>query len=269
MIDIESILSKHNIRSKKYMGQNFLIDKNVLDKIIEAAEIKNTDTILEVGPGLGTLTIALAKKAKQVVAVEKDKTLCQALEKILKDQKISNVKLINGDILKIPDFEIKNYKLVANIPYYLTSPLIRKFLEADYKPSEIILMVQKEVAQRITANPPKMSILSVAVQFYAEPQIIDYVAKTSFLPVPKVDSAIIKIIPRPDVGRVGRATSHINTEKFFGLVKRGFSAKRKMLKNNLPEINLEKFGFNPKIRAENLSVNDWLKIFATLSYIDK
>lgn len=257
MIDIESMLLKYNIRSKKYMGQNFLIDENILDKIIEAADINQDDTILEIGPGLGTLTIALAKKAKQVIAIEKDNVLCQALEKILKDQKISNVELINGDILKISDFKIKNYKLVANIPYYLTSPLIRKFLETSNRPSEIILMIQKEVAQRITAKPPKMSILSVAVQFYAEPKIIDYVAKTSFYPVPKVDSAIIKITPRPNVGR---ATSYINTEKFFELVKRGFSAKRKMLKNNLPEINLEKFGFNPKTRAENLSVSDWLKI---------
>jgi len=256
---IKSILSKYQIHPKRYMGQNFLIDENVLEKIIESAELSKNDTILEIGPGLGILTIELAKRVKKVIAIEKDKTLYQTLKKILEKQKINNVELINGDILNTSyKLQATSYKLIANLPYYITSPVIRKFLEAEQKPEIMILMVQKEVAQRITAKPPKMSILSVAVQFYAEPEIITYVSKKSFYPKPKVDSAIIKIIPRP---YVGRATSHINTEKFFNLVKRGFSAKRKMLKNNIPEIDFEKLGLNPKVRAENLSIDDWLKVF--------
>lgn len=259
MIDIKPILQKYNIHSKKYMGQNFLIDENVLNKIIGAANLSLKDTVLEIGPGLGILTIELAKRTKKVIAIEKDKTLCEILKKILKEQNINNVEIVNKDILKVfGEIPNSNYKIVANIPYYLTSPLIRKFLEAKDRPGTIILMVQKEVAQRITAKPPHMSILSIAVQFYAEPEIIDYVPKNSFFPMPKVDSAIIRIIPQ---SYVGRATSHINTEKFFTLVKTGFSSKRKMLKNNLPKIDLEKIGLNPKVRAENLSIDDWMKIY--------
>jgi 16S rRNA (adenine1518-N6/adenine1519-N6)-dimethyltransferase len=250
------------------MGQNFLIDENVLNKIVETANIKKDDVILEIGPGLGILTIELAKKAERVIAVEKDKDLCETLKQILKDQKINNVEIINEDVLKIFNsqftifnkFSISNYKVVANIPYYLTSPLIRKFLETNNKPDEIVLMIQKEVAQRICASPPKMSLLAVSVQFYAKPKIISFVSKNSFYPAPKVDSAIITITPN-----VGHTMSHINTEKFFKLVKTGFSAKRKMLKNNLPNIDLEKFGFDPKVRAENLTIDDWIGLYTILT----
>jgi 16S rRNA (adenine1518-N6/adenine1519-N6)-dimethyltransferase len=190
-------------------------------------------------------------------------------------EKIKNVQIINGDILKMTNDQFSmtnqipnhNYKVVANIPYYLTSPLIRKFLEAENKPSEIILMIQKEVAQRICASPPKMSLLAVSVQFYARPEIIYYVSKNCFYPVPKVDSAIIRIIPHPNVGH---AMSHIDTEKFFKLVKMGFASKRKMLINNLKKLDVGclmledvfgKIGLNPKVRAENLSIDDWIKLY--------
>jgi len=272
-LSIFESLKKYDIKPLKRMGQNFLIDENVLGKIIESAELSKNDTILEIGPGLGILTIELAKRVKRVIAIEKDKILCQALKKILEDQRINNVELINGDILNTKyKIQATSYKLIANLPYYITSPVIRKFLEAGNKPAStrggeptrggpslMILMVQKEVAERICAKPPKMSILSVAVQFYAEPEIIDYVSKNCFYPQPKVDSAIIKIVPKQ--------IPKINTEKFFALVRAGFSAKRKMLKNNLStlleanQLNLEKLGLNPKVRAENLSINDWLKLF--------
>jgi len=251
MIDIKTILQKHNIHPKKYMGQNFLIDENILNKIIGSADLSTKDTVLEIGPGLGILTAELAEKTKRVIAVEKDKKMCEILKNVLKEFK--NIKIVNEDILKIEPAELSDYKIVANIPYYLTSPLIRKFLEAKNKPSVIVLMIQKEVAQRITAKPPHMDILSIAVQFYAEPKIIDYVLKNSFFPVPKVDSAIIKIIPKQ--------IPEIDAEKFFTLVKKGFSAKRKMLKNNIPEINLKKIGLNPEARAENLSIDNWMKIY--------
>lgn len=279
---IFEILNKYDIKPNKFMGQNFLVDENVLHKIIETANlptdrqgIKSDDTILEVGPGLGILTLELAQKAKRVIAIEKDENLCEALEKILRDQKINNVEIINEDVLKIQNseieskFKIKNYKLVANIPYYLTSPLIRKFLEAEKQPECMVLMIQKEVAERICAKPPKMSLLAVSVQFYAKPEIISLVSKNSFYPVPKVDSAIIKIIPQ----RIPK----IDAGKFFELVKMGFSAKRKMLINNLKGFDVrgskledifDKIGLDRKLRAENLTIDDWIKLYTFLGYVD-
>jgi len=255
---IKELLRKYNIKPSKRLGQNFLIDKSVLRKIIETANLSTKDTILEIGPGLGILTIELAKKTKQVIAVEKDKRMCEILKEVLKDYK--NVKIINQDILDTK-YKIQNtrYKLVANLPYYITSPVIRKFLEinppAGEPPKETILMVQKEVAQRIVAKPPLMNLLAVGVQFYAKAEIVSYVRKKSFYPQPKVDSAIIKIVPQP--------IPKINTKKFFQLVKTGFSSKRKMLKNNLEleKSILKKIKINPKTRAENLSIQDWLRLY--------
>jgi len=255
---MKEILKKYKIRPLKRLGQNFLLNREVLRKIIQAAEFSPKDIVLEVGPGLGVLTIELAKRVKKVIAIEKDRRMCEILKKVLKNYK--NVEIINKDILDVgySTSHIETYKLVANLPYYITSPVIRKFLEAKNKPKLMILMVQKEVAQRICAQPPKMSLLSIAVQFYAKPEIISYVSKNSFYPQPKVDSAIIKIIPKP--------IPKINTKKFFNLVKKGFSSKRKMLKNNLgiKESLLEELGLNPKTRAENLAVQDWLKLFHRL-----
>ena len=227
--------------------------------------MSSNDVVLEIGPGLGILTIELVKRAKQVVAIEKDKKMCEILKKILKNYK--NIEIINQDILKIASSELvrlpcrqaglgqKKFKLVANLPYYITSPVIRKFLETENQPQEMILMVQKEVAQRICAKPPHMNLLTIAVQLYAEPKIIGYVSKNSFWPRPKVDSAIIKITPQQ--------IFKINPKNFFELVKTGFSSKRKMLKNNLKieESILENLGLNSKVRAENLSVQDWLKLY--------
>ena len=256
---IKELLQKYNIKPSKRLGQNFLIDKSVLRKIIETANLSSKDTILEIGPGLGILTIELAKQAKQVIAVEKDKRMCEILKEVLKDYK--NVKIINQDALsyELPASRqggrVTSYKLIANLPYYITSPVIRKFLETKNHPKETILMVQKEVAQRIVAKPLQMNLLAVAVQFYAKAEIVSYVRKKSFYPQPKVDSAIIKIVPQP--------IPKINTKKFFQLVKTGFSSKRKMLKNNLQleESILKKIKINPKTRAENLSIQDWLKLY--------
>jgi len=221
---IKEILSKYSARPSKGLGQNFLIDKNVLKKIIGAADLNKNDVVLEVGPGIGTLTQELAKNAKKVIAVEKDKIMIKILGETLKDYK--NIEIINGDILRILNFkfsilnqnlisQFSNYKVVSNIPYYLTSPLIRKFLESDNKPSEIILMVQKEVAQRICSKPPDMSLLAVSVQFYADVKIISYVSKNCFWPSPKVDSAIIKIIP-------GRIKIKLTQFYFLKLLKPDF-----------------------------------------------
>jgi len=259
--EIKELLSKYETRPSKGLGQNFLIDKNVLGKIIESAGIKPNEVILEVGPGIGTLTQELAKLAKKVIAVEKDKTMCEILKGTLKDYK--NVKVINADILRYKLQRPKGYpgyKLIANIPYYLTSPLIRKFLECENPPQEMILMLQKEVAQRICAKPPDMSLLAASVQFYADAKIISYVSKNCFWPSPKVDSAIIKIIPK----NVGCPTP---PEPFFKIVKAGFSQPRKQLAGNLSkslklkreesESWLKKNNICPSQRAETLSVADW------------
>jgi len=302
---IKELLEKYNAKPSKGLGQNFLIDKNILDKIIAAANIKPSDTILEVGPGLGVLTQELAKHAKKVIAIEKDKTMIEILKETLKD--FDNVEVIEGDILKIdfttsslreysntrsnlkvqiassPDgslpagrqarnYETAGYKLVANIPYYLTSPLIRKFLEAENQPSEMVLMMQKEVAQRICAKPPQMSLLAVSVQFYADPKIVSYVSKNSFWPAPKIDSAIIKITPHSDSSlREAERRSNL----FFKIVKAGFAQPRKQLVGNLSknlnlskeQVNewLSKNNINPTQRAETLSVENWKNLASSLN----
>jgi 16S rRNA (adenine1518-N6/adenine1519-N6)-dimethyltransferase len=263
MSSLKEILRKHETLPIKRLGQNFLIDKNVLRRIIEAAELSKRDVVLEVGPGIGNLTIELAKKVKKVVAVEKDERMVEILKERLKEEKIENVEIVNEDILKfLPSFKLRrSYKVVANIPYYLTSRLIRNLLEAKRRPRLIVLMIQKEVAQRICAKPPKMNLLAVSVQFYAKPKIVSYVSKNSFWPRPKVDSAIIKIEPRE---------TKFNANLFFKIVRAGFSHPRKQLINNLSrklgrkkeEIKklLSQLGISPKKRAEELSIEDWMKL---------
>ena len=262
---IKEILSKYQTRPSKGLGQNFLVDKHVLDKIIAAADLKKDDTVLEVGPGVGTLTQELAQKAGDVIAVEKDETMIEILKETLEN--LQNVKVINNDILKFNPPE--KYKLIANIPYYLTSPLIRKFLEEKNRPEEIVLMIQKEVAQRICSNPPDMSILAVSVQFYADAKIISYVSKGCFLPVPKVDSAIIKIVPHSPSFPRKRESSEFN-DLFFKVVKAGFSHPRKQIHGNLSktlklikgqtEKMLFEAGIKPSQRAETLSMDNWINL---------
>jgi len=270
---IKELLSKYETRPSKGLGQNFLIDKNVLEKIIKAADIKPTDTILEVGPGIGTLTAELAEHAKQVIAVEKSETMCQILKETLSNYK--NVEIINADILRY-QLQTTSYKLVANIPYYITAPLIRTFLETESQPEKIILLVQKEVAQRICAKPPKMSLLAVSVQFYAEPKIISYVSKNCFLPAPKVDSSIIKITPlvwaHSNFASQERASAF--RMLFFKIAKAGFSHPRKQLISNLSKglsISKEKTAkwlsennIDIKRRAETLSIKEWVALVSSL-----
>ena len=265
--NIKELLARYEARPSKGLGQNFLIDKNILNKIVEAANIKDTDTILEVGPGLGVLTKELAKKAEKVIAIEKDQTMIEVLKETLKD--FTNVEVFNEDILQLNP-TTKNfasiYKIVANIPYYLTSPLIRKFLELEVQPQEMVLMLQKEVAQRICAKPPKMSLLAVSVQFYAEAKIVFNVSKSCFWPAPKVDSAIIKIIPFG----AAQGRPKISADLFFKVVKAGFSQPRKQLTGNLSknlEISKEKTAdwllknnIEPQRRAETLSIEEWINL---------
>ena len=278
---IKALLNRYLVYPSKGLGQNFLIDNSVLKKIIKAAELTKKDVILEIGPGIGNLTRELAHKAKRIIAVEKDPKLARILKETLKEFK--NIQIIQGDILKIQDTRYKiqdTYKIVANLPFYIAAPVIRKFLQLNNQPRVLVLMVQKEVAQRICASPakvfakqkfrrampPKMNLLAVSVQFYAEPEIISYVSKKSFWPEPKVDSAILKITPS------GKKSTIVGIlpEEFFRVVKAGFSQPRKMLINNLSaklrvkkglirEI-LQKNHINPAQRPETLTIKDWVQI---------
>jgi len=242
-----------------------------------AANIKNTDTILEIGPGIGTLTQALAQKAGKVVAIEKDHAMVEILGQTLAGFK--NVEIIHGNILTLDPspYTLAPYKLVANIPYYITSPIIRKFLEGENQPTTITLMVQREVAQRICAKPPEMSMLALSVQFYANPKIIATVPKGCFWPVPNVDSAILHITPFKKASMQGHkqgkallVEEQTSPETFFAIAKAGFSAPRKQLAGNLAKgLKKEKAwvvewlthnGIDPQQRAETLSLRDWCSL---------
>lgn len=270
--------SAHNdFHPNKRLGQNFLINKGIVGKIIAAADLKSTDNVLEVGPGKGILTFQIAERVKRLVAVEKDVRLFEILSSKCQEQSAclalkigesrrakqvlsSKFKVLNADILEISEKELRaefkneHYKIVANLPYQITSFFLRKFLDGDYQPTEMILMLQKEVAQRIVAKPGEMSLLSASVQFFCDPQILFYVSKGSFSPAPKVDSAVIHL------ENIRKDKFGIEQEKFFDVVKRGFQFKRKLLTNNLKITadKLRSLGLNEKSRAQELSMDEWI-----------
>lgn len=266
------ILKKHNIIPKHKFGQNFLTDAKILDKIIKTADLRKKDEVLEIGAGVGTLTRNLAKKVKKVAAVEIDRELVKVLQTIFRAAE--NVEIIKKNILsrefEIADFiDIKNsYKIIANLPYNITSNFIRKFLSNEkIRPSEMILMVQKEVAERITANTGQMSLMSVSCQFYADCELAFLVSRKSFLPIPKVDSAVVKL-------EIKKSIPKIDEKYFFQIVKAGFSSRRKKLKNNLAKgLNIQKeeinkifikLKFGENIRAQELSVGDWTRLYKSV-----
>lgn len=260
----KEVLRKYKLRPKRYLGQNFLINEKILEEIVRTAHLNVDDTVLEVGSGLGNLTERLARKVKRVVTIEKDKRLVKILSEKLGTYK--KIKIIEGDALKLTARQLNlgsDYKIIANLPYYITSPFIKKFLERKTPPKLMNLMVQKEVAERICAKPPKMSLLSVSVQLYSRPKIIKIVKKHCFWPVPKIDSAIIQLIPLKDKN-VFNEYHRINKKLFFKIVKAGFSHPRKQIKNNLKkilkdktEIILNKAKINQTRRAETLTIRDW------------
>ena len=247
------------IRPNKFLGQNFLKSAKIAEEIVEVAEIKPEDIVLEVGPGRGVLTELLIKKAKKVIAIEKDERLVEFLrEKFAGEIKNGQLEIACGDILEFNhvNYPLKtgSYKIVANIPYYITSRFLRNFLSSDKYPYLMILMVQKEVAERIRAKDGKESLLSISVKAYGQPKIIRKVPAGYFSPAPKVDSAVIKIVA------ISKSFFKSITEKsFFELAKKGFSQKRKMLINNLGLGNgiFEVCGVPLKARAENLSLENW------------
>ena len=228
-LNAAELLQQYGLRAEKRLGQNFLQDPYALEKIVKAAEIRPTDTVLEIGPGLGSLTRYLAAAAQKVVAVELDDKLFPPLEMVIAPY--HNIQLVHGDMLGIKPRDIveqQDYLVVANIPYYITSSLLRHLLESNPKPRRIALTIQKEVAERICAGPGDMSLLALSVQVYGQPRIAARISAGAFYPAPKVDSSvlIVDIYPAPVV-----PTELLDL--FFLLIKAGFSQKRKKLRNSI------------------------------------
>lgn len=260
------LLRRYDLRARKGLGQHFLVDEEVLDRIIAAAELTPSDLVMEIGPGLGVLTEQLARRAGRVIAIELDNTLADILKQRLASY--PNVTIINEDVLKVDPAALvgeAGYKVAANLPYYITSPLLRHFLEASAKPQTMVVMVQQEVAEEITAGPGRLSLLSIGVQLYGKPTFVAPVPAQSFYPAPKVDSAILKIevYPRPVVD--------VDTGNFFRVVRAGFKAARKQIGNSLaqglglPKTEalglLERAGIDSQRRAETLTLEEWARLW--------
>jgi 16S rRNA (adenine1518-N6/adenine1519-N6)-dimethyltransferase len=267
----KKLLRQFDLKARKGLGQHFLVDGEVLQVITSAAELAPHDLVVEVGPGLGILTKELAQRASRVIAIELDDRLASLLKQTLAS--FNNVTIINEDVLKIEPVDLLKgqkvsspYKVVANLPYYITSPVLRHFLEASAKPQMMIVMIQKEVAEAIASQPGEMSLLSVSVQFYGEPKIISYVPAQCFYPVPEVDSAILRIdlYPQP-------AVAVASESGFFELVRAGFTAPRKQLTNSLAQglgrakaevlPLLERAEIASQRRAETLTLEEWAQLW--------
>lgn len=295
------------IRAKKSLGQNFLINDKIIPEIIEAAEINKGDVVIEIGPGLGILTQGLVEAGAQVFAIEKDYDLSAKLQKKYKNTK--NLKLVHQDALFF-DLSIFNpstslgasYKVVSNLPFNVAAPIIRKFLENPNQPELMVLMVQKEVAEKIVAQPGESNrgILTLSVEYYAEAEIIKIVSKNSFRPQPKVDAAVIKIRPkdkeikrqkdketkrqkdkeikRQRDQKTKRQKEKTEPDLFFKIVKAGFSAKRRQIHNSLAatlrldknQVSkiLQKSEIDPALRAEDLTLLQWQKLCQTITKND-
>lgn len=274
---LKSLLKKHDLYAKKSFGQNFLVDGNILDIIIESADLEKTDNVIEVGPGLGALTVRILEEIPdgQLLAVEKDRELCAILESELSEH--DNFSLVEADILeynleellRTNEFKDLDYKLMANLPYNITSPLIRLFLERETRPAKMVLMVQREVAERIVAEPggKDYGTLSIAVQYYARAEIVHYISSEVFIPQPRVESAIITLdLKKPYPERAD------NEDIFFKVVRAIFQQRRKIIRNSLSKAAQVDFprdivdealasaGIDPKIRGEKLSIKRIIKL---------
>ena len=266
--NIKEILKKYNIRPSKTLGQNFLVDEETLKKIIQSANIKRGETIIEIGPGLGSLTKYLVKSARRVIAIEKDKRLAKLLEKIFAST--TNIKIICQDILRINNQYLNSlghYRVIANLPYNIALPTIIQFLESKNPPKSMILMVQKEVGQKICSE--KESIPSLIIKYYAQPSILFEVPKKHFFPKPKVDGIMIKI---------DNIKKREKQENLFNLIKIGFRHPRKTILNNLisgfklkkelAQSILLKAKINPQKRPENIRFQDWLNLSRILNNVN-
>lgn len=265
-LNVPALLRQYDLRPSKGLGQNFLQDNHALQKIVSLADLGPADDVLEIGPGLGSLTRYLSLAARTVTAVELDQRLFPALEAVLAPYK--NIRLVQGDILKLDPAELMaspGYRVVANIPYYITSQVIRHLLESDPLPSRVVLTVQKEVAARVCANPGDMSLLALSVQVYGKPEISAIIPAEAFYPAPNVDSAVLRVelYQHPVI-----PSARLDT--FFAMAKAGFSQKRKTLRNSLAgglrivpaeaEKLLTAAKIDPQRRAETLNLEEWGKL---------
>jgi 16S rRNA (adenine1518-N6/adenine1519-N6)-dimethyltransferase len=265
-LDAHAVLKRFHLRAEKSLGQNFLQDASALERIALAAEINQDDCVLEIGPGLGSLTRYLAVSAKEVTAVELDPDLLPPLQAVLKPYQ--NVRVVHGDILKLSIADIikePDYLVVANIPYNITSAIIRHLLESRPKPRRVVLTIQKEVAERICAGPGDLSLLALSVQVYGRPAISAVIPSAAFHPAPKVDSAILRV----DIYNEPLIPVEM-LRAFFKFIKAGFSQKRKTLRNSLSsglhiktqeaESLLSAAGIDFMRRAETLSIEEWKRL---------
>lgn len=258
-----------HVRPKYQLGQNFLSDPDALDQVVAAADLHGTETVVEVGAGTGLLTNRLKDVAAQVVAIELDRELVPELtERFAGDQ---NVTVQHGDILETdPGGFPDRYVVVANVPYYITSKIIRHFLESTHRPQALTVTIQHEVAERITAHPPKMSLLAVSVQLYGKPQIIGRISRQAFWPSPDVDSAILRVEPILDASAINTKLGNLSENHFFQVARAGFADKRKQLHNSLGRhldlshqeatTLLERVEIAPDRRAETLAVDEWVQL---------
>ncbi len=267
-----ALLRELGLRPSKGLGQNFLVDRSVPPKILAAADLSPQDNVVEIGPGVGVLTLPLARTVQHLTAVELDRRLYPYLHSALAPY--PGARLVEGDALEFDPAELSPspYKLVANIPYYITSAILRHFLESEHRPVRIVLMVQKEVAQRIVARPPDMSLLAVSVQFYGRPKIWATVPAGAFFPPPKIDSAILLIETYPPDEQ---PCPNVDTTRFFDIARAGFGQKRKQLANSLTaglkldkaliQEALQRAGLDGTRRAESLSLEEWGQFYGALA----
>jgi len=264
---LRNLLYAHHMRPNKSFGQNFLVDRDILQRIVETAELEPDDQVLELGAGTGVLTRELARQARRVVAVELEQDMLTLLAKTTRDY--TNIEIIERNLLYVDPQDVfgrERYKLVANLPYYITAPTFRHFLESANPPRLLVVMVQYEVAQRIVAEPGDLSLLGVSVQFYGQPRIVARVPARAFYPAPKVDSAILRV----DIHEQAPLTPR-ERDTFFRVVQAGFSERRKQLHNSLAhglhrkdeEIRgwLATAGIEANRRAETLSIEEWLRLW--------
>ena len=265
--ELRNLLYAHHMRPNKSFGQNFLVDRAILQQIVDAAHLKPDDQVLEVGAGTGVLTRELAKQARRVVAVEIERDMIALLRKTT--GQYQNVELVTCSLLDLDPREVfdqQAYKLVANLPYYITAPTFRHFLESENPPRLLVVMVQYEVARRIVAGPGDLSLLGVSIQFYGRPEIVATVPARSFYPAPKVDSAILRVEVNDHIPLTRK-----ERDSFFRVVQAGFAEKRKQLHNSLThhlhrkneEVRacLLAAGIDPSRRAETLTIDEWLALW--------
>lgn len=264
---VKEIIDFYDFSFKKSLGQNFLIDKNFVDKIVESADIENQN-VLEIGPGIGTITYEMAKTAKKVVVIEIDKSLIPILEQNLEE--FDNAKVINEDILKVDlknlveeEFNGESFKVVSNLPYYITTPIIEKLITTGLPCKDMTIMVQKEVGQRMVASEvdKEYSSLSVFIKFYTEAKTLVNLPKSVFMPQPKIDSTILNL-------KLRIYDENVDQETLFKLVRAGFNKRRKTILNSMSDVvdkedlkvAFEKTGLKANLRAENLSIDDYIKL---------